>query len=125
MRRLALLLCLAAAACGAEVRTEVPIGQWGGRNIDMQVGDTGASVAFKCGASGLLEGHLVMDGRGHFEANGTFLPQLVTGGPRRVRYQGSVSGDQMSLLITEPAGSAIGSFVLVYRAQGHFDVCNF
>jgi hypothetical protein len=124
MRRLLLLAALAAAGCGSEPRTEVPVGQWGGRNVDMQVGDTGASAAFKCGATGILDGRLELDASGHFEANGTYLPVVIAGGARPAHYVGSVSGGTMTLSVTTGAGE-IGSFQLTHGAAGAFDVCNF
>jgi hypothetical protein len=122
-----LVAALAAAACSDGVRTEVPAGQWGGQNIELQVGDAGARVAFKCGASGILEGRLVLDASGRFEANGSYTPLLINSGPRPSHYEGSVSGGGMTLTVTTANGGTleIGSFELQYGAAGRFDVCNF
>lgn len=118
---------LVAAACGDAVVTEVPAGRWGGQNIELQVEGDGAKVLFKCGASGTLVGRLELNGSGHFVADGTYTPLLINTGPRPAHYEGSISGDGMTLAVTTSgAGSVeIGEFQLHYRAAGSFEVCNF
>jgi len=119
-----LLLCVALSGCSSSpTPVEVPAGDWGGRNVDLVVTDTGASAQFKCGASGVIAVPLRLDSSGAFTVAGTYDPKLVLGGPRPATYTGQLSGLQLVFTI-QVEGSTIGPFALVKGWAASFDVCN-
>jgi hypothetical protein len=123
VRRLVLLLALLASCSGPSSPT-VPEGEWGGRNLELVVGNTGASGTFKCGAMGRIEQSLVLDSSGGFDVPGTFDPVLVAGGPHPARYSGMLSGSTLRVTVSSQ-GAAVGTFQLEQGRPAAFDVCNF
>ena len=122
---IALVAALVAGACTSNSRNvSVAKGTWGGRNIELQVGDAEATAQFKCGAVGHVNGRLDLDASAHFAAPGTYDPKLVAGGPRAAYYSGSLSGRRLSLSV-EVDQTEIGPFELQQAQKGSFDVCNF
>ena len=126
MRRtfIALVAALVGGACTDSRDMSVAKGTWGGRNIELQVGDGEATAQFKCGAVGHVNGNLALDASAHFAAPGTYEPKLVTGGPRAAYYSGSLSGRRLSLNV-QVDQTEIGPFELQQGQEGSFDVCNF
>jgi len=102
----------------------VPVGDWGGRNAELVVTESGATAQFKCGASGQVAVPLRLDPSGRFTVAGTYDSKLVQGGPQPATYAGRVSGSQLELTI-EVDGSALGPFTLSPGQAASFDVCNF
>jgi len=109
--------------CGSD-SLSVPIGEWGGRNVDLHVSTTGATASFKCGSLGVTHQPLTLDPSGHFEASGTFESHVVLGGPKPAQWVGSVNGDVMTLSLVL-GESVLGPFLAKQGTTGTFDVCNF
>ena len=94
-------------------------GAWGGEHIRFEVTETGANVEYDC-AHGTVEGKIVVDGQGRFNAYGLHYEER--GGPVRagqssegfpVRITGRVGGSLMKLTVTR-AGTrkVVGTFNL-------------
>jgi hypothetical protein len=125
VRRGLLLLCLALSGCTSDPSpVQVPAGDWGGKNADLVVTESGATAQFKCGDTGQVAVPLRLDPSGGFAVSGTYDPNLVQGGPRPASYTGRLSGSQLQLTI-QVEGSARGPFTLVRGQAASFDVCNF
>jgi len=123
VRRLVLLVALL-ASCSSPSALKVPGGEWGGRNLELVVGNTGASGTFKCGAMGRIDQSLVLDSSGGFDVPGTFDPVLVAGGPHPARYSGMLNGSTLQVNVTSQ-GAPLGTFQLEQGRPAAFDVCNF
>ncbi|HEX4441645.1 MAG TPA: hypothetical protein VH854_16340 [Thermoanaerobaculia bacterium] len=91
-------------------------GNWGGVHVGLEVTASGARLEFDC-AHGTIDGPIVLDADGSFEARGT---QTREGpGPTRQgqddsapgTYSGSVKGDQLTLRVTA-GGQDAGTFTL-------------
>jgi hypothetical protein len=91
-------------------------GNWGGAHVGLEATASGARLEFDC-AHGTIDGSIVLDAGGNFEARGT---QTREGpGPTRqgqddsapATYTGSVKGDQLTLRVTV-GGQDAGSFTL-------------
>ena len=104
--------------------SQVPTGDWGGKNAELLVTASGATAQLKCGASGQITLPLRLDAAGRFTASGTYDPKLVQGGPRPATYTGRLTGSQLELTI-EVESSALGPFTLLRGQPASFDVCNF
>ena len=94
-------------------------GVWGGQHIRFEVTETGANVEYDC-AHGTVEGRIVVDARGRFNAYGLHYEER--GGPSRpgdeaggyrVRLSGRVGGSLLKLTVTR-AGTR--------RVAGTFDL---
>lgn len=80
------------------------VGLWGGKSTLLNVGEGGAGVDFSC-AHGAIEQPLRLDQKGGFDLPGVYVRESF--GPQRegeersqpARYQGSVSGQTMTLTI--------------------------
>jgi hypothetical protein len=110
LRLNALLPLLAAVALlggAAPESTRVPEGKWGGVGLLVEVGADGAKVELDA-AHGAIEGPLVLDAEGRFEANGTLVRERP--GPTRAggkdvggepaQYRGTIAGDTLTLDVT-------------------------
>ncbi|HEX8337738.1 MAG TPA: hypothetical protein VF621_13470 [Pyrinomonadaceae bacterium] len=94
-------------------------GVWGGEHIRFEVTETGANVEYDC-AHGTVEGKIVVDGQGRFNAYGLHYEEH--GGPvrlggeaagYRVRLSGRVGGSLMKLTVTRPGTrKVLGTFNL-------------
>ncbi len=111
-----LLLAACGSAAGGERRT-LPAGTWGGDHIRLEVTTEGAAVELDC-AHGAISGPIQVDGKGRFDAAGTFVREH--GGPVRegeedsqpARYTGRVQGGTMTLTITVADGATHGPYEL-------------
>jgi len=124
MRRLLVIAGLGLTACGSDSMTTLASGTWGGPNAQLEASGSGATLQFKCGASGTIDQPLNLDGSAHFDVTGTYDPHVVQGAPRAARYVGSVSGSSMTLSV-DVEGAALGPYVLRQGQPATFDVCNF
>jgi hypothetical protein len=119
-----LAAALAATAC-SDPDGAVALGRWGGRNAELVVTSAGASARFKCGASGSIAQRLTVDATSTFDVPGSFVtPVIASGVVQPAEYVGSVSGADMTLVLTV-AGQPGGTFQLRQGAEATFDVCNF
>ena len=99
-----LFLTLIEASMAQHAVAKVSVGTWGGRSLQMEVTQQGATLEFDC-AQGTIPEPLVLDATGKFRAKGTFQ---TGGGPVRrdqkpgsdVVYTGTVEGDTMQLEFT-------------------------
>ena len=125
MARLSILLSLLLGGCmTAPSVSRSLVGQWGGQHVGLEVLPGGGRVDYDC-AAGSIDEPMVADANGRFRVRGTHTPGH--GGPKRVGevpasfpalYQGSVSGDRMTLTVDVPTRSLrIGPFTLRRGAQ--------
>jgi hypothetical protein len=109
----------------------VPIGVWGGEHIRLVVTETGATVEYDC-AVGRVDGPLLRNQEGHFEARGVHVFQST--GPRRLgdpeptphpaRYQGWTDGSHMRLTVTlASTDKQVGTFSLDLGRQPRLERC--
>ena len=129
MKVVARVLLLAVATVVAETACSdsadaVPEGRWGGRNAELVVTAAGASARFKCGATGMIDESLRLEGGSSFDVPGSYSTPVINLGVQSARYAGSVSGSDMSLALSV-AGQPAGTFQLHLGAEPAFDVCNF
>lgn len=120
----ALLMLLFAAGCASVPPAGIPLtGSWGGEHVGLELTPTGGTADYDC-AAGRIEGPLLPRADGSFQASGTHTPG--TGGPERIgvvppsyaaRYEGSVRGDRMTLLVRVENGILVGPFTLRRGAQ--------
>ena len=120
---LAAAAVLAEAACSDTV-DGVPRGRWGGRNAELVVTASGASARFKCGATGMIDESLRLEGGSSFDVPGSYSTPVINLGVQTARYAGSVSGSEMTLALSV-SGQAAGTFQLRLGTAPAFDVCNF
>jgi hypothetical protein len=121
------VLLLAVAAVVAETACSdstdaVPLGRWGGRNVELVVTSAGANARFKCGATGVIGQRLTPESG--FDVPGSYSTPVINAGVQAARYTGSVSGSDMTLGVSV-AGQPAGTFQLHLGADPAFDVCNF
>lgn len=108
----------------------VSAGTWGGKHINLEVTDEGASVEFDC-ARGSISQAIILDDKGRFDVRGTY--EAEGHGPTRqgadsdkvnARYAGSVSGDVMTLTVARPESQGgQNSFTLTQGKQGKLWKC--
>ena len=103
---------------------ELAAGTWGGRNIELHVEDQLATVLFKCGAAGRVDGTIVLEASSRFSVSGTYDPALVQGGPRPAHYTGTVEGSRLTLDVLVDQAT-LGPFELQQGQPGTFEPCNF
>ncbi len=118
---------LAMAACGGgSPAATLLTGTWGGTNVSLQATSTGATLQFKCGATGVIAQPVRLDDQGRFDAPGTYDPVLLAGGPRPADFHGQVVGSQMTLSFTvQGSTTSLGPYELTKDTPARFDVCNF
>ena len=140
-RSLILLVSLIVCACRqADVTDAAPgpvaesqvveVGLWGGDALGMDVGEEGATLEFDC-AQGTIDGRIPLDAFGRFTVEGTYLQEK--GGPTsaiehpppvKARYEGSVSGDTLSLTVVNlDTGEKVGAYTLVLGAAPRLMKC--
>ena len=104
------------------VTSVLPVGDWGGDNIQLYVLNNGGGIfSFNCGNGGTT-GAIVPDENMHFDATGTYTgfadpndPDNPPVGTQDVIYHGDVTstGDMIGLSVEFPNGDAPGG-----RAHG-------
>ena len=119
----ALLLIPMLAACATVSATPLPLaGEWGGTHVGLQLTTAGGTLDYDC-AHGTI-GPIVVNAGGGFAAEGTHAREQ--GGPVRegeilqslhVSYDGTVSGDRMTLTGHLENGVLLGPFALRRGAQ--------
>jgi hypothetical protein len=124
---LAIALCAAAGA--GDSRRRLPPGSWGGVGASLEATETGARVEFDC-AHGVVSEPITLDGNDSFEAVGTYVregPGPIRQGDSRgppARYVGRVSGDELSLTVTETqSGRALGAYTLARGRPARIRKC--
>ena len=98
---------------------EVVTGNWGGQHLGLVASSAGATLEYDC-ATGNIAEPIRPDGTGRFSVSGEHFPghggpSLVDETPirRPARYDGSVRGDVMTLLVTlTDTQEVLGSFTL-------------
>lgn len=106
-------------------------GSWGGRGIALEITEAGTTIEYDC-AFGSIDGPLLPDSRGRFEATGTHSFEM--GGPRvegeaapkghLARYEGQVSDDVMILHVVLPESDrTLGPFELGKEGRARLDKC--
>ena len=124
-RALAVLGAIAAMNSQAGATAAAPLtGSWGGEHIGLELDAEGGKLRYDC-AAGTIEGAVLPNGSGRFQANGAHRPNM--GGPARqgreppflpAIYTGSVRGDTMTLSVRVPSsGMEIGPFTLRRGAE--------
>jgi hypothetical protein len=126
-RRTFILLALSSmlAGCAADPDpADLGAGTWGGRNIELHVDDQLATLQFKCGALGRVDGTIVLEASSRFSVDGTYDPVLVQGGPRPAHYTGNLDGTRLTLDV-QVDQTTLGPFELRQGQAGTFEPCNF
>lgn len=117
------------AASPGKSKGEPLTGSWGGEHIGLTFTAQGASIEYDC-AQGTIDGPVVPDREGRFEAKGTHTAEH--GGPvregeqgeaRPARYRGRVTGGSLKLTITLSSGEEIGTFLLTRDASPRLTRC--
>jgi len=102
---LASALAMILAACSEATLISLQINMWGGDHIGITLTATGGTVEYDC-AMGRIDQPITLQ-NGRFDVRGVHWPGQ--GGPigvdtfptpRPARYQGSVSGDRMTVTVT-------------------------
>jgi len=119
-----LAACAAVPAVGRAVT-----GVWGGEHVGLNLTSTGGMLKYDC-AAGTMSGPLMINRAGTFIARGTHTPGR--GGPviqgqrlpsYRVRYNGRVRDNTMSLQGRVENGVLLGPFTLRRGAQPMITRC--
>ncbi|HWW93142.1 MAG TPA: hypothetical protein VN375_07235 [Vicinamibacteria bacterium] len=114
---------------GADARTRLASGEWGGEHVRMSVGEAGAVLELDC-AHGRVDEALVLDERGRFEAKGRFVREH--GGPTRkdeaeggapALYRGSAEGSSLVLEIVVEEGAPLGPYRLTLGGRARLVKC--
>ncbi|MEA2175188.1 MAG: hypothetical protein QOD00_2780 [Blastocatellia bacterium] len=105
-------------------------GVWGGKHVNLEVTNEGASVEFDC-AHGMINQPIILDARGGFNVQGTYVAEGH--GPTRegveadatsARYKGSLSGDLMTLTVTlAESTKRSDTYTLTRGKQGNVMKC--
>jgi len=108
----------------------LPLGQWGGEHISVEVTGRGATVEYDC-AHATIARRITIDRHGRFDVSGKQFSEH--GGPVRegsesagypVRFKGEVNGKTMTLTVTNRlTKELIGTFTLVHGAQTRLMKC--
>jgi len=127
---LSVLLVAVWVACATAAPAKKTLtGSWGGPHIGLEVTGETARIEYDC-AQGTIDGPVVPDGQGRFEATGTHTAEH--GGPvregeqdegRPARYRGQVKGGSLKLTVTFSSGEEIGTFLLTRDAQPRLTRC--
>ena len=107
-----------------------PMGQWGGRHIDVEVRDLSSQVELDC-AHGTISERFLIHKHGQFDLRGVFVeeqpgPIDITVPPKihPARYIGNVRGDAMRLtIVLTDTGDIIGPFLLTHGVPGFVVKC--
>lgn len=126
------LLAAIAIACTAAspAKDGALTGSWGGLHIGVELTAEGGRVEYDC-AHGTIDGPVVPDGEGRFEAAGTHTAEH--GGPvregeegagRPARYRGKAAGKTLTLTVTlADSNEEIGTFTLTRDAAPRITRC--
>lgn len=108
----------------------LPVGQWGGEHISMDVTGRGATVEYDC-AHATIARRITIDRHGRFDVSGKQFSEH--GGPVRqgqetsgypVRFKGQVNGKTITLSVTNSfTKELIGTFTLVHGADVRLMKC--
>jgi hypothetical protein len=107
----------------------LPLGQWGGQHISIDVTARGAAVEYDCAHATIVR-RITIDRNGRFDVPGTQFPEH--GGPVRqeqetgyaVRFKGQVNGKTMTLSVTNSlTKELIGTFTLVHGVEPRLMKC--
>jgi hypothetical protein len=120
----ALLIALAVAGLAADQTTV-----WGGDHVEMEVTGAGARLEFDC-AHGTIDEALRVDGKGAFQAKGTFTPERSgpsrdgdASRPARATYAGTITDDTMTLRIVVDGQDRDSTYLLVRDRPGSVRKC--
>jgi hypothetical protein len=111
-----------------ETMQRIATGTWGGQHIVVKVGEKSATVEYDC-ATGVIDGPLVLDSKGHFKLHGTH--KMERGGPVRLgddarqvpaTFTGSIKGHTMTLTL-KFADSDEETFTLEKGKEGELFKC--
>ena len=127
----ALLAALAVSCAMASTAKDGALrGRWGGLHISLELTAEGGTIEYDC-AYGMIDGPVVPDREGRFEAAGTHTAER--GGPvregeekqrRPARYRGKVSGKTLTLTVTlTDSNEEIGTFTLTRGAVPRLMKC--
>lgn len=108
----------------------VPLGTWGGEHIRIIVNADGASVEYDC-AHGTLVGTLILNAENKFTITGSHMREGpgpirigITRKSRPARYEGKVTGDDMTLTVTlTDTDDEVGTFTLRRGSEGRLRKC--
>lgn len=113
-----------------QTSNEMAKGIWGGLHINLEVTDTGATIDYDC-AHGSIEGKVVVDREGKFEAKGFHVREGP--GPIRVGrepkgqpaiYSGTTDGKNLELTVKlADSEEVIGTFNLTKGQTGRVRKC--
>ena len=132
---LSVLLVAVGIGCAAIADTSPPkekvlTGSWGGPHVSLEISGETARIEYDC-AHGTIDGPIVLDREGRFEAAGTHAPER--GGPVRegeedpsqpARYRGRVTGKTLTLTVTlAGSGEEVGTFTLTWDAAARLVKC--
>ena len=131
MRSGVLLAALSISCAAASPAKERALsGNWGGPHIGVEMTSEGGRVEYDC-AHGTIDGPIVLDKSGRFDATGTHSPEH--GGPvregeedtgRPARYRGKVAGRSLTLtVILTDSGENLGTFKLTRDAAPRLTKC--
>jgi hypothetical protein len=120
---------LVLAACGEITSFSLSISTWGGTHIGLSITINGGSVEYDCAMGRIDEPIVVRDNR--FDVRGVHWPGQggpvgvdTNSTPRPARFQGTVRGDWMTLLVTlTDTGEALGPFLLQRGANPNVVKC--
>lgn len=108
----------------------LPLGQWGGQHISIDVTGRGATVEYDC-AHATITRRITIDRHGRFDVSGKQFSEH--GGPVRqgpesdgypVSFKGEVNGKTMTLSVTNTlTKELIGTFTLVHGAEPRLMKC--
>ena len=108
----------------------LPVGQWGGEHISLDVTGRGATVEYDC-AHATIARRITIDRHGRFDVSGKQSSEH--GGPVRegqeasgypVRFKGQVNDRTMTLSVTNSlTNELIGTFTLVHGVEPRLMKC--
>ena len=122
------LLVLVSVTAETRKMQRIPIGNWGGQHINMNVTAKSAAIEYDC-ASGVIQGPLIVDGDGNFNLRG--VHRMERGGPVRAdekpnevpaTYTGSIKGNTMTLNL-KLSDSDVETFTLEKGKEGELFRC--
>lgn len=117
------LATLVGAAPRIQVTGNDESGVWGGRDISMRMGPSGATVEFDC-AHGEITAPIRPNAKGEFTVAGTYTPEM--GGPVRkdnppsnlaATYKGTIKGNAMQMELTVPDRNIEGQIFTLTRGS--------
>jgi hypothetical protein len=131
---LSVLLVTVWIACAvAAPANKTLTGNWGGPHIGLEILGETARIEYDC-AQGTIDGPIVLDRAGRFEAAGTHTLDIAEHGgpvhqgeepkPRPARYKGRLKGKILTLTVTlTDSGENAGTFTLTLGATPRLVKC--